>query len=722
MKNNYMLHLCRCFVFGLVSLSGSAWAQTDNQLIKITYPVSRAVFQRENDNRSTIYLSGNYYQPVDSVQARVVAEVTGQGFNTAWTTIQRNPQGGIFQGAIRVQGGWYRLEVQGFAGGNVISTSVVRKVGVGEVFIITGQSNAQGFQNFGATGAADDRVNCVTYDNSKANSLADPPAPSFQQLNATALIGPRGQSAWCWGVLGDLIAKQYNVPVLFINTAWQGTVIHNWKESSDGQITKNIFALGTPDENFPTGMPYANLIIALRYYASLQGLRAVLWQQGENDNVPLNSSRQTYASNMQYLVNKTRADTDRYPAWVLARSSYNSGKVSQDIIQAQNDVINTYNNNVFAGPFTDNIQIPRFEGNVHFGNKAGDEGLVKLGQAWFESLNAVFFTISRPSPPLPQPSVTVACNTANNALNVSLPGLYSSYTWQTGQRTQAITVNRQGTYQATLKDKFGNTFLSPTVDVQTAIQPTVPTLSLASQPTQLAATQQQVCADSVLNLVANTTAGSTALWSNGFSGRSLAVGTSGTYSAQSINVYGCKSTQSAPITLTVRPKVPAPTIEQVGTYSLQATLPTLTGAQLDQFDWRRSGTVVPQTTPVIKVVVTASYSARTKSTFTIDNTNNLTCYSDFSSVREFTFDPSLGGLSAYPNPTTTGQVTLETIENLLDAQITVFSLTGKLLASYTVPVFDERKAVDLSNLPTGTYIIRVKSASFDVSRRVIVSR
>ena len=37
---------------------------------------------------------------------------------------------------------------------------------------------------------ADDRVNCVTYDNSTANSLSDPPAPSFQQLTATSLIGP----------------------------------------------------------------------------------------------------------------------------------------------------------------------------------------------------------------------------------------------------------------------------------------------------------------------------------------------------------------------------------------------------------------------------------------------------------------------------------------------------------------------------------------------------
>ena len=59
---------------------------------------------------------------VDSVQARVQAEESGQGTNTNWVTIQKNPQGGIFQGALRARGGWYRLEVQAFAGGVAIGS------------------------------------------------------------------------------------------------------------------------------------------------------------------------------------------------------------------------------------------------------------------------------------------------------------------------------------------------------------------------------------------------------------------------------------------------------------------------------------------------------------------------------------------------------------------------------------------------------------------------
>ena len=726
MSNRYfLLHL---LVFGLLTISAQVWGQNSGPALRITYPASRAIFQRENDNTSTIYLSGSLYQPVDSVQARVQAEENGQGLNTDWVTIQRNPQGGIFQGALRAKGGWYRLEVQGFVGGIVVGNDVVRKVGIGEVFIITGQSNAQGFQNFGAVGAVDDRVNCVAYDNSTANSLADPPAPTFQQLTANSLIGPRGQSAWCWGVLGDLLVKQYNVPVLFINTAWAGTSIQNWRESADGQITKNLFALGTPNENFPAGMPYSNLVIALRYYCSLQGLRAVLWQQGEFDNFPLHSTRKDYANNMQYLVNKTRGDTDRYPAWVLARSSFTNGMVSQDIIQAQNDVINTYNNNVFAGPFTDNIQIPRYD-DVHFGNRAtnnpGDKGLNDLGQAWFASMNAIFFSSSRPLPPLPQPTVSVSCGTANNSLTLSLPSSYKSYSWSSGQATQSITINQPGVYRATLKDKVGNTYLSPALDVQSPLQPATPTISLASQPGKVVDNQQQICADSTLSLIANTAANSTGVWSQSTTttiSRGITLSKGGAYSLQAMNVYGCKSPQPIIINLTVRPKVPTPTIEQIGTYSLQAVLPTPTGGQPDLFDWRRGAEVIPQNGAVVKVIVSANYSARTKTTYTLASGSNLTCYSEYSAPKAFTFDRANGGVSIYPNPSATGSVTIETIEDLSNADVDVFSLTGQQLLSNHVSLFNERKPIDLTGLAQGIYLIRVRAPGFDVSRRIVINR
>ena len=346
----------------------------------------------------------------------------------------------------------------------------------------------------------------------------------------------------------------------------------------------------------------------------------------------------------------------------------------------------------------------------------------QLGQAWFESLNAVFFASSRPLPPLPPPTISVACAAANNALTLRLPSLYKSYTWTSGQTTQAITVNQPGVYRAILKDNFGNTYLSPALEVQGPIQPTNPTLSLAGQPGRAADGQQQVCADSSLSLVANTSSNSSANWSNGTTGKTIRLNTAGNYTAQAVNVYGCKSAQSSAISLTVRPRVPIPTVEQIGTYSLQAVLPTPSGAQTDVYDWQRAGEVLPQTGAVVKVVVTANYTARAKSTFVLNGTNNLTCFSNYSVPKAFTFDQSAGGLSVYPNPSRDGVVVLETVENLKDASIDVLTLTGQQLFTQQIPLLDERKSVNLSGLAQGMYIVRVRSSGFNVSRRVIINR
>lgn len=714
-----------------------AMAQTAATGIKLTYPGTKAVFQRDNDNTTTIYLSGSYFQPVDSLQTRLIAEKAGQGINTRWTTLQRAVQGGIFQGSVRGTGGWYRLEVQAFYGGVVVAQDVVREVGIGEVFIITGQSNAQGFQDFGAVGATDDRVNCVSYNNTIDNSLADPPAPTFEKLSATSVIGPRGQSAWCWGRLGDLIAQQYNVPVLFINTAWAGTTVRNWIESFDDKTTKNIFAIGTPFENFPKGMPYANLRIALRYYCSLQGLRAVLWHQGETDNSPLNLERAEYRQLLQSLVDKTRSDTQRYPAWVLARASRNSilesacitncnknqacidacPKIyfnSDKITSGQTDIINSFNNNVYAGPFTDVIQPTRPDG-VHF---SGD-GLLQLANAWYQSMSPVFFASSIPLLPQQQPVVAVSCGAGDNSVNATLPAGYSSYIWKTGQTGRSITITQPGQYQAILKDNNNNTYLAPLLDIRTPIQPPVPTVSLAQQGSAVAATQQQICADSVLSLVANTGIQSTGQWSNGITNRVLNVGTAGTYSVRAVNTYGCRSASSPAITLVVRPKLVTPTIEQAGIYTIQAKLPAFPNNE--QFDWRRGTAFLNnQNGPVAKALLTGSYSARSKATFTLAGGANLTCFSTFSNEIQFVSSENLEGLNVYPNPVTSGYFAVETIENLQNATLTVHTLAGQVVYSATVPSFSERKLIDVKGLTSGQYIVRLKAVGFNVGRRIVI--
>ncbi|GAB3910779.1 hypothetical protein GCM10028803_50850 [Larkinella knui] len=698
-------------IAGFLFFGNTALAQ-----LKITYPVSRAVFQRDQSNNSTIYVAGTYAQPVTKVEARLVMMSDGQGNDTDWQTIQTNPQGGIFQGSLKGRGGWYRLETRAWQGNTLVGQDNVARIGIGEVFIITGQSNAQGFQQKGAEGATDDRVNCITYDNSVANSLDNPPSLSFRQLGADALVGPRGQSAWCWGLLGDMITRKYNVPVLFINTAWAGTAIQNWIESFDGKTTKNIFI----DQNLPAGMPYGNLLIALRYFSSLQGLRAVLWQQGETDN-HLRLQQEQYKNSMQLLINKTRSDTKRYPSWMLARSSYNLGRVDPGIIAAQNQVINTFNNNVFAGPETDRIQIPRYDavnndGGTHFGG----DGLRQYAEAWFASMDERFFTGAIPLLPLQTPALTVACASTNQGVNLSLQTevrdkdntlfQLTNITWSNGQKGSSLAVTAPGTYYAIAKDESGTTFISPSVTISAPLVPVAPVITQAGT--------QQACADSTFTFSTDSPIANNIIWSTNANTRQLTTGTAGTYTARAVNLYGCTSPVSEPASLVIQPKQAPPLVEQRGPFSLQALPPAGAIVAKRQYDWKTGSSIVSGNADVIKVTQNGAYSARSKTTFTIGN-NSVVCYSLFSKdVNYVSNENAENGIIAFPNPSVDGIVRLEIKENIKNATITVSTLSGQVIYTTLLPVFDNQLAINLSTFSPGNYIVRVKADGYKATRRV----
>jgi hypothetical protein len=81
-----------------------------------------------------------------------------------WTLLDANPNAGIFQGKIDVSGGWYRMKVRSFLNNKIIDSTELNRVGVGENFLIAGQSNAQGtFRLPVEIGAEDDRVNCSNF-------------------------------------------------------------------------------------------------------------------------------------------------------------------------------------------------------------------------------------------------------------------------------------------------------------------------------------------------------------------------------------------------------------------------------------------------------------------------------------------------------------------------------------------------------------------------------
>jgi hypothetical protein len=408
--------------------------------IAISYPVERMIFQRNNLNQAPINIAGTYYAAIDRIDARVLAQLGGT--TTDWTTIQTNPSNGYFYGTLTATGGWYSLEVRVYKDNILIDTKTIQKVGVGEVFVIAGQSNAQGGAGV-STPAADDRVNSVNYSNDFSDNNKLP--IGFSQLGSTPTsngdstkIGPFHYVPWAWGRLGDLLVAKLGVPILFYGAGHGGTSSENWSKSAQGLPYYSEDGWKIQD----LGAPYRALENSLAYYGSLTGLRGVLWHQGESD--PL-TYMQPYYQNIKNVINKTRENTEHNAlAWIVARVSRNPEPHDGPIF-GQNALISGYNNdpnyppisNVFAGLNTDNINgsANRTDG-IHFDTYAGQ---IEFAKAWNASLDNTFFTNSTPMMASPLLAVTLSCNPSNtaNPISLNVASGYSKYEWSNRQNTNS---------------------------------------------------------------------------------------------------------------------------------------------------------------------------------------------------------------------------------------------------------------------------------------------
>lgn len=965
--------------------------------VQVSFPTSRAVLQRNGANQATIRVTGLYTAAVTRIEAQLVAR-DGQGTSTGWQTIEPNPTGGTYAGDITGQGGWYNLDVRGMNGDQPVgSVTTVERVGIGEVFVIAGQSNAQGVHR-DAPNPKNDRVNCVNYRYPDTGFPNDPPVPTFSLLDNTPdlTIAPRGTGSWCWGQLGDLLVKRLNVPVLFFNAAFEGTAVRNWRESApEGGTAYGIYN-GLP---YLGRQPYINLKIALQFYANMLGVRAVLWHQGEADNL-VNTETNRYVGELQFVINQSRQDFGRNVPWVVARASHGDfiGGSDPAIIAAQNQVISS-TPTVFAGPETDNIQIPRSRPPLNDGLHFDQVGLVELANAWSGSLGDSFFQGAPPVVASPAPTVAVACAGSNNVtftvngdyptiqwesgesgrsltkgpgtqlrakvkdsrgnthftpllrvpdapvasvvgngppavcvgsslglttnydnvtwinqqtnatvatsrvlsttgagayfvryrdvsgcdftsnvLNVTvntLPatptvasekpttfcqgdntvlrassdnvrynwsdgqpnktitvgasGGYSvtvtdqngctsarsntivvtanpvpakpvlalsgpttfcadrnvtltapdglSYQWTGGLVTRAITVNQAGDYSVQTRNEFGCTSVqSDVVKINVNPLPPTPTVSAAGATTFCDGNRVTLNAGTNLDVVWSsgqtnkaitvTTTGNyavqsrdqngclspyspvitvkvnplpaaptlltnrepilcegdritfrvegpfTVYWSTGDSTQTITTNRAGGYSARVRDVNGCVSVQSRTTTVELRPLPPAPSVNMIGTYTLEAVSST----NGTQFRWRRDNDSLAAQTAVIKASQSGNYTARAS----IIYSPTLTCFSNPSAAYAFTVDPDNRGLSVYPNPNPDKVVLVETQANLANATLTIYTLTGQVVLTTVVPSFDERKQLVLTGLPSGQYLLRVRAADFDVSKRILL--
>lgn len=357
--------------------------------LKIISPVSRIVYQRGLNNKATVKIAGICPQNTTSVLARLVAREKGQGTTTKWITIDKKIEGINYEGTITAQSGWYNLEVCAKNKNKKDDTTVLERVGIGEVFIIVGHSVAQGGE-INIEGAEDDRVNTVAV-NPKSDDFdnhylktGDPkylPEPGFAHASSGVALAPFGSNSYFWSKFGEYVTKKNNVPVLLYNAAFGGTSLEHWSKSARGIQFEHGFVRSK------IRMPYINLYNTLTKYIPLTGVRAILADQGQNDAGRKNED--TVFNDYKIFVEQARRDLN-YSGLTVVVNRQTPGNAPHIRTVQERMLKESF---TFPGPDYDAglVKEDRYDG-IHL----SESGLRKAAVLWSNALTPNFFSTVKP--------------------------------------------------------------------------------------------------------------------------------------------------------------------------------------------------------------------------------------------------------------------------------------------------------------------------------------
>jgi hypothetical protein len=247
-------------------------------------------------------------------------------------------------------GGWYTVTIRTRLDEDVVAESKIMKVGVGDVFITAGQSNSA---NYGRPrqAAKDDRV--VSY-NGKSFVPAKDPIP-----------GGCGGGGSVWPILGDHIVKSQQVPVCFRSASLTWTEVKNW----------------LPGVKYRNLMLYDNLVKRVGEFGK-NGVRAVLWHQGESDSLA-KTSAETYCSRLKTIIESLNKDAGYEIPWFVAQASFHPGsKEPEEQEVARGQQLLWERDIARKGPVTDDLGTEYRSDGVHFNQL----GLTTHGERWFKAL------------------------------------------------------------------------------------------------------------------------------------------------------------------------------------------------------------------------------------------------------------------------------------------------------------------------------------------------
>jgi pimeloyl-ACP methyl ester carboxylesterase len=373
----------------------------------LSSPVDYQVHQRVSRTEGTITIAGSLTKSSER-PSTLEARLAGASVAGDWRELAAIPAGATeFRADLKApSGGWFRLDVRVRQDQTTIAETAVEHVGVGEVFVIAGQSNSA---NHGEERQQSKSGLAATFHQGKWQ-LAHDPQP-----------GASGGGGSFIPSFADAMVERFEVPVGIIATGVGATSVREWlprgtRFPNPPTLTSNVTPLPAGDWQ-SNGNIFENLVARMKE-AGPRGFRAVLWHQGESDANQRDASRTLsgtlYEKFLEQLIRDSRREVGWDVPWFVAKASYHTPddtgspeiRAAQEALWKSGVAREGADTDAMTGDLRDNGGR-----GVHFSGK----GLLEHGTRWaakvapwLEQQFASAAQSATPPEPKPKPNASAA--------------------------------------------------------------------------------------------------------------------------------------------------------------------------------------------------------------------------------------------------------------------------------------------------------------------------
>lgn len=379
-KMNIRLLLFASLLCTLPPFSASAQQPAPQSSI-LTSPLDYQVFQRQTRIAGGVHIQGHASPEAHSVRARITGQSLTGALPGKWSKLSLDKATGEFNATIPVTaGGFYTVEVQVRRGFHALADLKVPHVGVGEVFVISGQSNSTNYGEVQQT----TQTGMVTTFSGDSWRIANDPQPGTQDNSKKGSFIPS---------FGDALYRKYHVPIGIASVGHGSTSVRQWLpagENVEVMPTMTKYVTQNPDGTLTSdGTLFNGMMHRIQQFGP-HGFRAILWHQGESDShqKPEHEiSGETYRRMLEHVILTTRKQAGWDIPWFVANASYGNPQTPSwpPVREAQQSLWKS--GVALQGPDTDTLGAPYRQNNgkgVHF----SDSGLKAHGLLWAAAVEA----------------------------------------------------------------------------------------------------------------------------------------------------------------------------------------------------------------------------------------------------------------------------------------------------------------------------------------------